>query len=181
MLSPLDATVSRVDPRRHAATATIAVGGQPAALAESGGPCLDRGPGRRHAAPARSRERRGHHGSAWAATQRARRRGRWRLWAAVDTAGVSHRGGALSTGTVDGQLATIDPAAATAEDLPPTQLLGLTNDGLVTLNHVAGPAGTRLVPDLALALPEPTDGGRTFRFRLRPGYPVLDRRARPAQ
>ena len=80
---------------------------------------------------------------------------------------MSHRGGALSTAY--GQLATIDPAAATAEDLPPTELLGLINDGLVTLNHVPGPAGTRLVPDLALALPEPTDRGRTFRFRLRPG------------
>ena len=45
----------------------------------------------------------------------------------------------------------------------------MTNDGLVTLDHVAGPAGTRLVPDLALALPAPTDAGRTYTFRLRPG------------
>ena len=88
------------------------------------------------------------------------------LWAAVDAAGAGHRGGTLSTAY--GQLATIDPAGATAEDLPPPQLLGLINDGLVTLNHVAGAAGTRLVPDLALALPEPTDRGRTYTFRLRP-------------
>jgi peptide/nickel transport system substrate-binding protein len=47
--------------------------------------------------------------------------------------------------------------------------LGLTNDGLVTLDHVAGPDGSRLVPDLALGLPIPDDGGRTYRFTLRPG------------
>ena len=64
---------------------------------------------------------------------------------------------------------TIDPAAGTSNDMPPPQFLGLTNDGLVTLNHVAGPDGTRLVPDLALALPAPADNGRTYTFHLRPG------------
>ena len=68
-----------------------------------------------------------------------------------------------------GDLTTIDPAAATAGDMPPPQFLGLTNDGLVTLNHVAGRDGTRLVPDLALALPSPTGHGRIYTFRLRPG------------
>ena len=45
----------------------------------------------------------------------------------------------------------------------------MTNDGLVTLNHADGPDGTRLVPDLALSLPLPSDRGRTYVFRLRPG------------
>ena len=40
--------------------------------------------------------------------------------------------------------------------MPPSQFLGLINDGLVTLDHAAGPDGTRLVPDLALALPPPS-------------------------
>ena len=53
--------------------------------------------------------------------------------------------------------------------MPPPQFLGLTNDGLVTLNHAAGPDGTRLVPDLALALPAPTGNGRIYTFHLRPG------------
>ena len=57
----------------------------------------------------------------------------------------------------------------TSNDAPPPQFLGLTNDGLVTLNHVAGPDGARLVPDLALALPAPTGNGRIYTFRLRPG------------
>ena len=169
VLSPLDATVSRVDPRRHAVTATIALGGQPAALAESGGSIWigDRADGTLlRLAPGNNVVTRFGLGGRVSALASAR----GGLWAAMDTAGASHRGGTLTAiGTADGPVTTIDPAAATAEDLPPTQLFGLTNDGLVTLNHVAGPQGTRLVPDLALALPAPTDGGRTYTFRLRPG------------
>ena len=169
VLSPLDATVSRVDPRRHAVTATIALGGQPAALAEAGGSIWigDRADGTLlRLAPGNNVVTRFGLGGRVSALAAAR----GGLWAAIDTAGASHRGGTLTAiGTADGPVTTIDPAAATAEDLPPTQLFGLTNDGLVTLNHVAGPQGTRLVPDLALALPAPTDGGRTYTFRLRPG------------
>jgi peptide/nickel transport system substrate-binding protein len=40
---------------------------------------------------------------------------------------------------------------------------------LVGYNHVAGPAGNKLVPDLATALPRPTDGGKTYTFHLKPG------------
>ncbi len=166
VVSPLDATASQVDPRRHEVTATIALGGQPAALAESGGSVWigDRADGTllRLAPGSEVVTRFGLGGrvSALAAARGA-------LWAAIDTAGTSHRGSTLAT--IDGPVTTIDPAAATAEDLPPTRLFGLTNDGLVTLNHVARQQGTRLVPDLALALPAPTDGGRTYTFRLRPG------------
>jgi peptide/nickel transport system substrate-binding protein len=40
---------------------------------------------------------------------------------------------------------------------------------LVGYNHVAGAAGNELVPDLATDLPEPTDGGKTYTFKLRSG------------
>jgi peptide/nickel transport system substrate-binding protein len=40
---------------------------------------------------------------------------------------------------------------------------------LVGYNHVAGVAGNELVPDLAKEVPEPTDGGRTYRFELKDG------------
>jgi peptide/nickel transport system substrate-binding protein len=39
---------------------------------------------------------------------------------------------------------------------------------LVAFHQASGLAGTRLVPDLAVSLPTPTDGGRTYAFRLRP-------------
>jgi peptide/nickel transport system substrate-binding protein len=48
-------------------------------------------------------------------------------------------------------------------------MLSLTNDGLVTYRRIGGLAGDELVPDLATALPAPTDGGRTYTFQLRRG------------
>jgi peptide/nickel transport system substrate-binding protein len=49
---------------------------------------------------------------------------------------------------------------------------------LVGYDHVAGPAGNALVPDLATDLGRITHGGRTYTFRLKPGArfgPPLDR------
>jgi ABC-type transport system substrate-binding protein/DNA-binding SARP family transcriptional activator/streptogramin lyase len=168
VLDPLDATVARVDPRRDAVTATIGLGGQPVALAESGGSIwvADRRDGTLlRLAPGHDAVTRfglGGHFSALAAAGGG-------LWAAVDAAGPSHRGGTLNAVYSAGDVITIDPAGQTSNDTPPPQFLGLTNDGLVTLNHVAGPDGTRLIPDLALAVPAPADHGRTYTFHLRPG------------
>src|SRR6202012_4667494 len=41
----------------------------------------------------------------------------------------------------------------------------------VTFQQSPGAAGLRLVPDLALAVPVPADGGRGFPFPPRPGVP----------
>jgi peptide/nickel transport system substrate-binding protein len=49
------------------------------------------------------------------------------------------------------------------------QLVMLTNDGLTGFQRVGGSAGVRIVPDLAVSLPAPTDGGRSYTFQLRPG------------
>jgi peptide/nickel transport system substrate-binding protein len=85
----------------------------------------------------------------------------------VRKAETAHRGGTL---TVWGNVAwfdSIDPALAYHPDS--VAILSNTNDGLVGFQHTGGLEGTRPVPDLALAIPEPTDGGRTYTFRLRPG------------
>jgi peptide/nickel transport system substrate-binding protein len=49
------------------------------------------------------------------------------------------------------------------------QLLIVTNDGLVQFRSAGGAAGTELLPDLATAIPKPTNGGKTYTFTLRPG------------
>jgi len=41
--------------------------------------------------------------------------------------------------------------------------------GLVQFNHVAGPKGNIAVPDLATSVPKPTNGGKTYTFRLKSG------------
>ncbi|MCW2949151.1 MAG: hypothetical protein JWN41_164 [Thermoleophilia bacterium] len=42
-------------------------------------------------------------------------------------------------------------------------------DGLLTYKKVAGPDGTTLVPDLAVAMPKISDGGKTLTFHVRKG------------
>jgi peptide/nickel transport system substrate-binding protein len=54
------------------------------------------------------------------------------------------------------------------------QLLLVTHDGLVAFKRASGKEGTKLVPDLAESIPEPTDGGRTWRFTLRPRLKFSD-------
>jgi YVTN family beta-propeller protein len=168
VLDPLDATVSQVDPRREAVAATVPLGGAPAAVVQSGSSIwiADRQGGTllrltpRH--DVLTRFGLGGHLSALAASGGG-------LWAAIDAAGAGHRGGTLTSISSYAVIDTIDPAAGTSTSVAPPQFFGLTNDGLVTLNHVAGPDGARLVPDLALALPPPAGNGRIYTFHLRPG------------
>ena len=77
-----------------------------------------------------------------------------RLWVGTRPP-ASRRGGTLRL--VYSHRISIDPALQL--DLFPLQSDGLTRDGLVTYNHDAGPAGTQLVPDLAVGIPAATEGG----------------------
>ena len=52
----------------------------------------------------------------------------------------------------------------------------VAHDTLVTFQAASGPAGLRLLPDLAVALPRSTNGGTSYRFRLRPGIRYSDGR-----
>jgi peptide/nickel transport system substrate-binding protein len=49
------------------------------------------------------------------------------------------------------------------------QLLIDTHDGLVQFKRVGGTEGTKLVPDLATSIPQPTNGGKTYTFQIRKG------------
>jgi peptide/nickel transport system substrate-binding protein len=61
----------------------------------------------------------------------------------------------------------IDPGVSYREAA--WQIISMVYDGLVTLRRTGGSAGATIVPDLAAALPEIQDGGRTYLFRLREG------------
>jgi len=62
---------------------------------------------------------------------------------------------------------SIDPALAYPDMT--WQYLEGTYDTLVTFQRVGGTGGLQLVPDLALTVPTPTDGGTVYSFVLRPG------------
>jgi YVTN family beta-propeller protein len=167
----LDSTVSRIDARTGLVSATIPVPSGPAALVAAGSSVwvADRYAGSvsridssrdtvvRTAAvggnPTAVAEDGGH---LWIGTQ----------------SDIARRGGTvivLHTPPI-----TIDPALQ--GDLLPLVSDGLTRDELVTYDHSAGSAGTRLVPDLALNVPIATDSGTTYTFRLRPGIRYSDGR-----
>lgn len=84
----------------------------------------------------------------------------------VRQSGEGHRGGTLTLRT-NRTTDTMDPAVS--YDSTSWSILRMTGDGLVEFNQASGLAGTHLVPDLAVALPSPSSGGKTYTFQLRPG------------
>ena len=91
------------------------------------------------------------------------------LFVPVDVSTAGHRGGTLTVLDAGGasDVAQVDPALAYSYG--ESQIATMTNDGLTSLRKTGGAAGDRLVPDLAVALPTPTNGGRSYTFQLRPG------------
>ena len=88
------------------------------------------------------------------------------VWvAARPFAAASHRGGTLTE--VSPVLPERDPALAYDFIGPPA--LAAVYDGLVAFRKAGGARGDTLVPDLAVTLPRPADGGTTYTFTLRPG------------
>jgi YVTN family beta-propeller protein len=167
----LDGTVSRIDPETNSQAAVIPIGNGPTAVAvdahgvwvsnEFGGTLVRIDPRKNQAA------RPIHVGNRPLGVATAS----GNVLVAVRESGADHRGGTLTLrsdlplkGTA---LDSIDTAVAYVTTSVP--LLRMTGDGLVAFNQVSGLAGTQLVPDLAVSLPTPTDGGRTYAFRLRPG------------
>ena len=169
----LDGTVSRIDPETVSVTATIPVGSGPSALAVGGGAVWVADEYSRSVSridPTRN--------TASAAIQVGGRPGslavsKGRLWVGDAALGHSHRGGTLRLLTTE-YVESFDPAFYNVAN--PPESVGLVYDGLVTFERAAGPAGLRLVPDLALRIPEPSDDARTYAFQLRPGIRYSDGR-----
>ena len=84
---------------------------------------------------------------------------------AVD-ATMAHRGGTLRV-VAHGAAGTIDPQVNYT--LEYWQVFQSVYDGLLAFKKAPGAAGLTIVPDLAEAIPEPTDGGKTYTFKLRKG------------
>jgi peptide/nickel transport system substrate-binding protein len=81
-------------------------------------------------------------------------------------AGSAHQGG-VYTILANSAFGVADPAQNYT--LEEWQLLINTHDGLVGFAHVGGIPGTKIVPDLATAIPTPTNGGKTYLFHIRRG------------
>jgi YVTN family beta-propeller protein len=167
VVNTLDGTISRIDPGKRAVTTTLPVGNGPVDVSLGSGSVwvaneFDGTVSRIDAAEGevvqdiRTGDR----------PQGIEARG-GQVWVAVRASSAGHRGGTLRVASSPPSFDTIDPAIQNI--LSPAQLLGMTNDGLVTLKHVGGSTGTQLVPDLASTLPSATNDGRAYRFQLRSG------------
>jgi len=77
-----------------------------------------------------------------------------------------HRGGTLRLSSYQPS-GTIDPQISYESDF--WQVFFATQDGLLGFRKAEGKDGMTVVPDLAEALPEISDGGRTYLFKLRRG------------
>jgi YVTN family beta-propeller protein len=163
----LDGTVSRIAPKTAVVSATIAVGNGSHAIAvapdgvwvtEQFGNAVDRiDPGTDHVA---ERIVLGNRPSGLAVAAGS-------LWVGVRASDAAHRGGTLRVLGGSQGFDFLDPALAYATDS--WSFASMTGDGLIAVQRAAGRDGTQLVPDLAVTIPTPQDGGRTYRFVLRPG------------
>jgi DNA-binding SARP family transcriptional activator/ABC-type transport system substrate-binding protein len=156
----LDNTVSRIDPASGSAGVAISVGDDPLALVVSGrsvsvaneyASSVSRIDARRNVVVQTTAIGGGPTALAAAAG---------RIWAGTKALGA-HRGGTLRL--LFQRPLSLDTALQ--EDLPPLQSDGLTNDALLAVARVG--VSQQLVPDLALTVPTPSNGGTTYTFRLR--------------
>ena len=165
----LDGTVSRINPQTNSVTATVAVGDGAGGVAagasgvwvsnEYAGTLSMINPAANVVARTIAVGNRPQ-GVALAQGQ---------VWVGVRPADTSHRGGTLrvlATGHVD----SVDPLLT--QNL--YSILPLSYDGLTAYQRVGGSGSVQLVPDLAVSLPSPTDGGTTFTFKLRHGIRYSD-------
>jgi YVTN family beta-propeller protein len=93
-----------------------------------------------------------------------------KIWVASGAfAAAGHKGGTLRVvgGTMPGARGVIDPAAVSDPMTMPAERF--VYDGLVAYAISGGSVSQTLVPDLALALPRPSNGDLTYAFTLRPG------------
>ncbi len=163
----LDSTVSRIDPRSNRVVATIPVGSGPSSLAvaddgvwvaDAYDDTLERiRPQTNHV----DRTIRLHQRPVATATRAGS------VFVAVGASPTSHRGGTLIIANSDFGKDRLDPASTYS--YPGWATMLMTHDGLTTFRRIGGVEGTQVVPDLAADLPTPTNGGRTYTFRLRHG------------
>ena len=89
------------------------------------------------------------------------------VWVGAQPAATSHRGGTL-TALSQVRFGSIDPTCPT-DSVPCWWVTNETSDGLTAFKRVGGSDGSQVVPDLAISLPTPADGGTTYTFQLRRG------------
>ena len=161
-----DGTVSRIDPITSSVRAVIPVGDEPSGIAIASGAVWVAVSSTSEMVRIDSRTGEVSRFAVGASPQGVAMDGDQPVFTARASEGT-HRGGTLRIVSSRGAFPT-SPDPAYGIFLPGSLTL-LTNDTSVAYKRVGGPDGSTLVPDLATSIPVPTDGGRTYTFRLVPG------------
>jgi YVTN family beta-propeller protein len=162
----LDGTVSRIDPQTNSVAGVIAVGQGPSAIATGAGGVWvanEFGGSVSRIDPATNIARELNVGNRPQGVAVAG----GLVWVGAQPAATSHRGGTV-TALSQVPFGSIDPTCPTGS-VPCYWVTNETSDGLTAFKRVGGSDGAQVVPDLAISLPTPTDGGTTYTFQLRRG------------
>ncbi|TML38049.1 MAG: ABC transporter substrate-binding protein, partial [Actinobacteria bacterium] len=103
------------------------------------------------------------------------------LLTACGGGGSKKKASSSSSGQAGGTLITVAKGAPSGSPDPQInytlqewQILIISHDGLLAFKRTSGTEGTKLVPDLATAIPKPQDGGKTYVFHIRKGIKFSD-------
>jgi YVTN family beta-propeller protein len=170
-----DGTVSRLDPTTNAVLATFPVGNRPSVVATGAGAVWVANSGDETIRRLDPRTGRITETLRLGSSPDALTLADGTVWATSLSSLAGHRGGVLRIQSERSSCRCADPAFwATESNQTDAIVPQLAYDGLVAYRRVGGVAGARLVPDLVVRLPAPTDEGRTYRFQLRRGIRFSD-------
>ena len=167
-----DGTVTRIDAATDAVSDTVRVGGSPVAVAAGLGAIWVADAGKDAVIRIDPRTRRVSRRIALGSAPSALAVAGGSVWAAATASRAGHRGGTLRFALRRRSTAAASTRRATTPDHWP--VLSLAYDGLVAYRRIPGAGGSTLVADLAASVPQPSDGGRTYTFQLRPGLRFSD-------
>ena len=167
-----DETVSRLDAKTGEVVRTIDIGGPPAGIAVAGGKVwvsVQEAPPEATANAARTRFESKTRALAWAVSARTLAFvGRGRSMSIRAAPRGSSPNAATARITVKSDPGPLDPALAIGPQ--EYQLEYATCAKLVNYPDHAAPAGSRIVPEVARSLPIRSPDGKTYTFRVRPGF-----------
>jgi YVTN family beta-propeller protein len=167
----LDDAVVRIDPDTRSVTATIPVGRSPAGVAYGAGSVwvADSGDGTvTRIDPHTDKPRTITVGGSPQAITIAD----GKAWVTVDEQAIPQSRGAPDSGTLrlvsTSDVPPLDPANPNGAFS--TQILYATCAQLLNYPDKAGPAGSQLIPEVAQSLPAHSPDGKTYTFKIRPGF-----------
>ena len=172
VVDSLDDAVVRIDPGTRSVTATIPVGHSPAGVAFGAGSLWVANSGDGTVTRIDPHTDRVQATIAVGGSPQALTIADGRVWVAVDAQSIAPTYGGSGGGTLrmvsSSDVDFMDPALA-YESLS-AQLLYATCAQLVNYPDKAGPAGSKLTPEVAQALPARSADGKTYTFQIRPGF-----------